>query len=205
MQVTQANRRGADAASAFGLKAGPKAQCCAHELDACEWFMAAVALWNRAASRSLSHPTDWLVVAMRDNVHRSLYGELRQQDQISLWSTQFRQVLLLLSTPDFLPDVSDLFEQATRGSFITINLVDASEAFQQYLFTAMRTCGDDPRGAPGESVVYSTYENWFASTPCQELSHTRVADWCYEGYDLGGMKPHHLQALTRFRFRGPRP
>ena len=48
-------------------------------------------------------------------------------------------------------------------------------------------------------MLYSTYENWFASAPFHELCSEPAATWTSSFHSLGGLNRSHLLSLLRFR------
>jgi hypothetical protein len=59
-----------------------------------QWFKSMVDFWNKVAARSSSHPQDWLVLAMRENIQLSFSsGVVPAHVRSSLWAHQFRKVI----------------------------------------------------------------------------------------------------------------
>ena len=157
------------------------------------WFMSAVALWNRVAARRRTQPTDWLVLAMEENVQMMSQQDISPHVKSSLWSVQFAKMCRSVGGDDTFW----LFDREEEWPSIEMDL--ASAAFDEFFFRPLVAAGDAPRAAESGQVMYCTYENWFASSPFTSLDRSRPAEWCSSFHREGSICKTHLFSLLRFR------
>jgi hypothetical protein len=165
-----------------------------------QWFKSAVCFWNKVVDRQNCDPSDWLVLAMRENAQLSVSTGIAAHVRSSLWAGQFQK--LLHSLPDassFLPGGAGSTFDISVTPWPSIHVDQASKAFHRLVFSPLLSPSDDPRMASSTEVTYSTYENWFASAPFYELPAEHAALWTSSFHLLGGLKRSHLLALLRFR------
>jgi len=103
--------------------------------------------WNKVADRSSSHPLDWLVLAMRENIQLSFSsGVISAHVQSSLWAYQFWKVIKLVNEPLLLSDdASFCFSGDLYGSAATSGCQSGQKAFHQHVFKPMLNAPDNPR------------------------------------------------------------
>jgi hypothetical protein len=157
------------------------------------WFMSAIALWNRVVDRRRDQPTDWLVLAMEENVQLMSQQDVPAHVTSSLWSVQFAKMCRSVGGADTFW----LFDREDEWPSIEMDL--ASTAFDEFFFRPLYAAGDCPRSAESDRVLSCTYENWFASNPFTSLNMSRPAEWCSSFHLEGGMCKSHLFSLLRFR------
>jgi hypothetical protein len=166
-----------------------------------QWFKSMTDFWNKVADRSSSHPFDWLVLAMRENIQLSFSsGVISAHVQSSLWAYQFRKVINLLNEPLLLSDDASFASLVTSTAPLPpVDVDQAKKAFHQHVFQPILNAPDNPRMASSTEVIYSTYETWFASTPFGELQAEPAAAWSSQFHALGGISKSHLLSMLRFR------
>jgi hypothetical protein len=163
------------------------------------WFTACWSLWDRVVSRP---PGDWLFLAMQENRDLSMRALSRPADQRmqkSLWFWQFQSFTRTLHAHSgTLGDVPEALVGLHCLEQQDMSLVRA--AFQAWLYQQWHDLPANPRTAGSESVVYSTYDRWFAGTPFGELDMAQPQSWCPDYvHNTAGLNKMHLASLMRFR------
>ena len=164
-----------------------------------QWFMAAVSLWNRVARRSASHPDDWLVLAVKENVQMCRSDAVATQVRGSLWWHQLCKMLQLVNGADPSGFAPGFMSFAGEGVWPCIDEGKAGAAFDAYFFSQLARPDLSPRSAASGQVMCCTYENWFATRPFAELDMSLPAAWRSEALEVGGLCKAHLFNLLRFR------
>ncbi len=146
--------------------------------------MASLCCWNRAADLP---DTDLLAVAMRENASMS-YRPMQ------LWSVGLESFLRHIRYP--LPT-----EGLRAGDeWVRLPVADVLAAFDSWWCHGFSTAPSDPRVAPSNAVVLSTYEHWFATAPVGDgYSCGCKAD--VPGYvaATAGIPAQHVRSLAAFR------
>lgn len=164
------------------------------------WFKSAVRFWNKVAERSSSDPSDWLVLAMRENIEQSVSGVVPDHLKPVLWAHQFKKMLHLVAGPAFvLPGGFSTMSFDVGLPLPHVDVEQAAQAFHNYVFRPVLNVSDNPRLASSTEVMYCTYENWFASSSFHDLHAEAAADWCSAFHSVGGLNKSHLYSLLRFR------
>jgi hypothetical protein len=74
------------------------------------------------------------------------------------------------------------------------------DVFISWLYQQWHDLPANPRTAGSESVLYSTYDSWFASTSFNDLDMTKPQSWCPAYvHATAGLNKAHLASLMRFR------
>ena len=80
------------------------------------------------------------------------------------------------------------------------DLSNVQSAFQAWLYQQWQDLPANPRVAGSDTVMHSTYENWFACSPFDELELTKPLSWCPDYvHNTAGLNKMHLSSLMRFR------
>jgi hypothetical protein len=165
------------------------------------WFKSAVCFWNKVVDRQGGDPSDWLVLAMQENIQMSASSELPTHVRSYLWASQFQKILQSISDSSFMPDGVTLANAAGGPRWSPIDVDQATKAFHRHVFSPLLNAGVNPRVASSTEVTYCTYENWFASEPFHELQPEHAASWNDNSsfHSVGGLRRPHLVSLLRFR------
>jgi hypothetical protein len=166
---------------------------------ASQWFKSIICFWNKVATRGSGDPSDWLVLAMRENIKLSVSGDLPAQVRSGLWVSQFQKVLRSLGELSVWPDGVAAMHVDDDVPLPTVDVTQVTEAFHQHVFKPLLDVNINPRLASPTEVIYSTYEQWFASVPFPELHSEPASNWTSSFHSLGGLNRSHLLSLLRFR------
>jgi hypothetical protein len=99
--------------------------------------------------------------------------------QKSLWFWQFQSFIRTLHAHSgTLGDVPEALVGLHCLEQQDMSLV--REAFQAWLYQQWHDLPANPRTAGAESVVYTTYDSWFAGTPFGELDLAQPQSWCQD-------------------------
>ena len=153
------------------------------------WFRSMLGFWNRVAS---SRPEGLL--------YQCLVEDLRLHNVVSYgvksWCHQFCKVLQHVGI-----ETSQLMvEHDGRPLPQQLNLSTCMNTFDDWFLRIWSDLPPDPRSAPSHQVVYSVYDQWFASAKMCDLEDEAKFSTCPRHVlRTAGINTAHVASLLRFR------